>query len=157
MNYDKELAKYARQLDNPKYFNRILTILEKAEKDKYEFKDFNDYDLEKISREIKEYYEAITTEEEHKRMVRYCNSYWFVLSDKNFVLYEADSLMYALSFYVRANLLLLFARIGQAAAPDKWEESKNSTKKLVLCRGAVKAAEIMECEVGEVEERKIEL
>ncbi len=50
-------------------------IIEKAEKEKYEYKDFNDYDLEKISREIKEYYEAVTTEEEHKKMVRYCNSY----------------------------------------------------------------------------------
>ena len=36
-------------------------IIEKAEKEKYEYKDFNDYDLEKISREIKEYYEAVTT------------------------------------------------------------------------------------------------
>lgn len=90
-------------------------------------------------------------------MVRYCNSYWFVLSDKNFVLYEADSLMYALGFYARANLSLLFSRIRQAVEPNKGVKPKNVRNMIFLCRGAVKAARIIGGEVGEVEERRIEI
>jgi len=155
MNYDKKLAKYAKQLRNPKYFDKILDILEKAEDENYEFKDFNDYDLNKITGEINEYYEAVSTEKDHKKMVKYCNSYWFVLSDKNLILYEAENLLFALTFYVKANLLLIFARIKQSLAPDKWLEVENVTKDLFLCRGALKAAKFLECEIFDLEERKI--
>ena len=157
MNYDKKLAKYAKQLRNPKYFGKILDILEKAEDENYEFKDFNDYDLNKITGEINEYYEAVTTEEDHKKMVKYCNSYWFVVSDIGFLLYEAENVIYALSFYIKAKLLLRFDRIRQALAPETWEKAKNARKELFLCRGALKAAEIMKCEVFDLEERRIEL
>ena len=157
MNYDKQLAKYARQLDNPKYFDRILRVIEKAEKEKYEFKDFNDYDLEKITREIEAYFEAITTEEDHKQMIKYCNSRWFILSDKNFILYETESLILALMFYVKTYLLLLYVKIIQTITPEKWEEAENATRELYLCRGAVKAAEIIGCEIFDLEEKIVEL
>ena len=156
MNYDKKLAKYAKQINNPKYYGKIQDILENADKKNYEFKYFNDYDLEKITREINEYYEQITTEEDHKKMVKYCNSYWFVVSDIGFLLYESENLLYALSFYIKANLLLLFGRIGQAIAPEKWGEATNVRRRLFVCRGASKAAKIMKCEVFDLEERKIE-
>ncbi len=157
MNYDKKLAKYAKQINNPKYYGKILDILEQAEADNYEFKDFNDYDLEKITSEINEYYEAVKTEEEHKKMVKYCNSYWFVVSDKNLILYEADNIILAFIFYAKANLFLLFARISQVIAPNKWVKAENATKSLYLCRGALKAAEMIGCEVFDLKERKIEL
>lgn len=155
MNYDKKLAKYAKQINNPKYYDKIQDILEKAEKNNYEFKDFNDYDLEKITGEINAYYEAVTTEEDHKKMVKYLNSYWFIVSDKNLILYEADNIILAFIFYVKANLFLLFARISQVIAPNKWVKTENATKNLYLCRGALKAAEIIGCEIFELEEKKI--
>ncbi len=155
MNYDKKLAKYAKQINNPKYYGKIINILEKAEDENYEFKDFNDYDLEKITGEIKDYYEAVTTDEDHKKMVKYCNSYWFVLSDKNLILYETENLIFAITFYIKANLLLIFARIRQALAPDKWIEAENVTKELFLCQGALKAAKIMGCDIFDLEEKKI--
>lgn len=64
---------------------------------------------------------------------------------------------YALGFYVRANLLLLFSRIRQAVEPDKGVKPKNVRNMIFLCRGAVKAARIIGGEVGEVEERRIEI
>lgn len=157
MNYDKKLAKYAKQINNPKYYGTIIDILEKAEDENYEFIDFNDYDLEKITGEINDYYEEVSTEEDHKKMVKYCNSYWFVLSDKNLILYEAENLILALTFYVKANLLLIFARIRQALVPDKWVESENVTKELFLCRGALKAAKIVGCEIFDLEEKMIKI
>ena len=71
MNLDKKLAKYARHLDNPKYYDKITKILMKAEKNGYQFKNFNDFDMLKISGELAAYYDVITTDEEHKRMVNY--------------------------------------------------------------------------------------
>ncbi len=155
MNYDKKLAKYAKQINNPKYYDRILDILERADDENYEFKDFNDYDLEKISGEIEAYYKAITTEEDHKRMIKYCNSYWFVLSDKDLILYEAEYLIFALLFLIKAYLFLLYTKISRAITPEKWIETENATKDLYLCRGALKAAEIIGCEIFDLEEKKI--
>ena len=62
------------------------------------------------------------------------------MSDIGFLLYETENVIYALSFYIKANLLLLFARL----------------RMLFLCRGALKSAEIMKCEVFDLEERKVE-
>ena len=59
MNYDKQLAKYARHLDNPKYYGKIINIIEKAERKNYKFRLFNDYDLERITGEVCSYYDAI--------------------------------------------------------------------------------------------------
>ena len=45
MNLDKKLAKYARQLENPKYYEKILKIFDKADEKRYRFKDFSDADI----------------------------------------------------------------------------------------------------------------
>ena len=39
MNLDKKLAKYARQIKNPKYYGKILDILDKADETNYQFKE----------------------------------------------------------------------------------------------------------------------
>lgn len=155
MNYDNKLAKYAKQINNPKYYGKIINILEQAEDENYEFKDFNDYDLEKITGEIETYYEEITTEEDHKKMVKYCNSYWFVVSDKDLILYETECLIFALFFLIKAYLFLLYAKISRVITPEKWIETENATKDLYLCRGALKTAEIIECSIFDLEEKKI--
>lgn len=45
MNLDKKLAKYAKRLDNPKYYLKILKIIDKADETRYRFKDFSDADI----------------------------------------------------------------------------------------------------------------
>lgn len=65
-------------------------------------------------------------------MIKYCNSRWFIVSDKNFILYETESLILALMFYVKTYLLLFYVKIIQAITPEKWEEGENATKELYL-------------------------
>ncbi len=44
MNLDKKLSRYAKHIDNPKYYEKILHILDKADEKHYIFKDFSKLD-----------------------------------------------------------------------------------------------------------------
>lgn len=143
MNLDKKLAKYARQLDNPKYYGKILKILEKADKTGYQFKKFNNWDLEKITGEIFAYYDAITTEEDDKRMIRYCNKDWFIISDKNYVLFTTPSIFIALSVYIRCYMILHFTFLTRITNPYKFLEAEKVDKKFFMIRGAIKASKFL--------------
>ena len=155
-NYDKQLAKYARQLENPKYYDRILKILDKAERIKYQWKQFNIYDLERITGEILAYSEVITTDIEHKRMVKHCNSNWFLISDKNYILWESESFLIALSTYIRAYLILWYARIKQLFFTDRLITTDNVNNEIYLVRGAIKAAKVLGCDFWDLEDKWVD-
>ena len=156
-NYDKQLAKYARQLENPKYYEKITKIIDTAEKHNYKWKLFNLYDLHKITGEICAYYDAVPTDEEHKRMIRHCNSNWFLISDKNYILWESESFLIAFSTYLRAYLLLWYARIKQLFVTDRLITTDNVDKDIYLVRGAIKAAKLLDCEFWDLEDKRVEV
>ncbi len=155
MNLDKKLAKYARQIKNPKYYGKILDILNKADETNYQFKDFSLYDLEYLTGEIASYYDAIQTDEDDRRMIKYCNSIWFIISDKKYILWETESLIIALGFMIRAYFLMFFVKLSQLINPVKAFDTRNVNWDMYLIRGGLKAAEFFDCEIDEVEERRI--
>ena len=155
MNLDKKLARYARQLDNPKYFPKILDILDKADKTNYQFKDFNLYDLDHVASEIKAYYDAIQTPEEDARMIKYCNNFWFIISDKNYILYETPNLLWALEVYFKSYLFLFIARVRQLFYQDRLITTDNVNKDVWLIRGAIKASKFLDCTIFELDEYKV--
>ena len=157
MNYDKRLAKYARNLNNPKYYIPILRLLEDAERKGYKFKLFNEKDIEHIYDEVNCYLDAIPTEEDHKRMIKYYNSIWFIISDKKYILWETTSLFIALGFMLRAYLMLFFVRLSQLIKPERAFDTHNIDWDMVLIQGGLNAAEYLGCEFDEVEERRIEI
>ncbi len=157
MNLDKKLAKYARQIKNPKYYGKILDILDKADETNYEFKDFSLYDLEYLTGEIEAYYNAIQTDEDDERMIKYLNSIWFIISDKKYILWETESLFIALGFMIRAYFLMFFVKLSQLINPAKAFDTHNVNWDMYLIRGGLKAAEFFNCEIDEVEERRIEI
>ncbi len=157
MDLDKKLAKYARQIKNPKYYGKILDILDKADETNYEFKDFSLYDLEYLTGEIEAYYNAIQTDEDDERMIKYLNSIWFIISDKKYILWETESLFIALGFMIRAYFLMFFVKLSQLINPAKAFDTHNVNWDMYLIRGGLKAAEFFNCEIDEVEERRIEI
>ncbi len=157
MNYDKRLAKYARNLNNPKYYIPILRLLEDAERKGYKFKLFNEKDIEHIYDEVNCYLDAIPTEEDHKRMIKYYNSIWFVISDQKYILWETVSLFIALGFIFRAYLMMFFVKLSQIIIPARALDTHNIDWDMVLIHGGLNAAEYLDCEIDEVEERRIEI
>ena len=157
MDLDKKLAKYARQIKNPKYYGKILDILNEADETNYQFKDFSLYDLEYLTGEIASYYDAIQTDEDDRRMIKYCNSIWFIISDKKYILWETESLFIALGFMIRAYFLMFFVKLSQLINPVKAFDTRNVNWDMYLIHGGLKAAEFFGCEIDEVEERRIEL
>ncbi len=155
-NYDKQLAKYARQLENPKYYEKIIAIIDAAEKHNYIWKDFNIYDLHRITGEICAYYDAVPTDEEHRRVIKHCNSNWFLISDKNYVLWESQSFLIALSTYIRANLILWYARIKQLFVTDRLITTDNVNNTFYLVRGAINTAKVLNCEFWDLEDKWVE-
>lgn len=152
MNLDKKLAKYARQIKNPKYYGKILDILDKAEEKNYQFKDFSLYDLEYLTGEIEAYYNAIDTDEEDRRMVEYFNNIWFIVSDKHYILAETPYLWIALSVYIRCYIFLFWSKLTRLINPMHFFECNNVNSELYLFRGALKTAEFLQCEVFDLEE-----
>ncbi len=155
MNYDRKLAKYARQLENPKYYERILKILEKADKANYTFKDFTNADLEHITSEICSYFDAITTQEEHKKMIAHTNKNWFVISDKNLILWETDNLINALLYLIKGYFLLITTRFRQFFRPDLIITIQNVNWDISLCRGALRTATKIGCSFWNLEDKRI--
>ena len=155
-NYDKLLAKYARHLENPKYYEKITEIIDKADKRNYKWKDFNVYDRHYILSEICSYYDAVPTDEEHKRMIRHCNSNWFLISDKNYILWESESFLIALSTYIRAYIILWYARIKQLFFTDRLITTDNVNNDFYLVRGAINTAKVLNCEFWDLEDKWVE-
>ena len=155
MNLDKKLAKYARQIKNPKYYSKILDILDKAEEKNYQFKDFTIFDLEYLTGEIEAYYSVIETDEEDKRMVEYFNSIWFIVSDKHYILAETLYLWIALSIYIRCYIFLFWSKLTRLINPLHFFECNNVNSELYLFRGALKAADYIGCEVFDLDEYRI--
>ena len=157
MNYDKKLAKYAKNLNNPKYYIPILRLLEDAERKNYKFKLFSQNDIEHIHNEIDCYLAAVPTEADHKRMIKYYNSIWFIISDKKYILWETQSLFIALGFMLRGYLMMFFVKLSQLINPDRALDTYNIEWDMYLIHGGLKAAEFFGCEIDEVEERRIEV
>ena len=157
MNLDKKLAKYAKQIRNPKYYGKILDILDKADETNYQFKDFSLYDLEYLTGEIEAYYNAIQTDEDDKRMIKYCNSYWFVVSDKKYVIWKTAYLWIALSVLLRAKILVIAVKIRQRLRSDLFTDMENVSNDLYLFHGAIKAAEFIGCDVLDLDKETIEV
>ena len=155
MNYDKQLAKYARHLDNPKYYGKIINIIEKAERKNYKFKLFNVYDLERITGEVCSYYDAVPTEEENKRMIHYFNNTFFLISDKNLILWSSNNFFEVYSIYIRMKFMILNARITQLFRPDLYIEIGNVNNDIYFCRGALKAAKVLNTDVFNLDEYSV--
>ncbi len=157
MNLDKKLAKYAKQIRNPKYYGKILDILDKANETNYEFKDFSLYDLEYLTGEIEAYYNEIETDEDDARMIQYCNSIWFIVSDKHYILAETPFLWIALSIYIRSYSFVFLSKITRLVNPTHFYECNNIDSVLYIFRGGIKAADFIGCDLWNLEENKINL
>ncbi len=155
MNLDKKLAKYAKKINNPKYYGKILDILDKAEETNYQFKNFTIFDLEYLTGEIEAYYNVVETDEEDKRMVKYFNNIWFIVSDKHYILAETPYLWITLSVYIRCYLFLFWSKLTRLINPMHFFECNNVNSELYLFRGALKAAEYLGCEVADLEEYQL--
>lgn len=155
MNLDKKLAKYARQIKNPKYYGKILDILDKADETNYQFKDFSLYDLEYLTGEIEAYYNAIETDEDDERMIKYYNSIWFIVSDKHYILAKTPFLWIALSIYMRSYIFVFLSKVSRIINPTHFFECNNIEKDLYIFKGALKTAEYLKCEVFDLEEYEL--
>ncbi len=155
MNLDKKLAKYARHIDNPKYYKKIRTVLIKAKRNNYNFKDFNDNDMIEIYARINSFFEVNDTPEKQKRIIEYFNSIWFIVSDKHYILAKTPYLWIALSVYIRCYIFLFWSKLTRLINPLHFFECNNADSDLYLFRGALKAAEYLECEVLDLEEYQL--
>lgn len=154
MNLDKKLAKYANQLENPQYYEKILKILDKAHEKHYKFKDFSDADIMHIFDVINSYFDINL--EKHEEIVEYCNKIWFIVSDKHYILAETPYLTIALSVYIRCYIFLILSKLSRLINPTHFYDCNNIEAELHLFRGGIKAAEYIGCEIYELEDNKIE-
>ena len=155
MNLSKKLAKYARKLDNPKYYYKIQDILEKAEKIGFNLEDFNYMDIAKIQETIGEYFEQIDNKAAHKRIVKYYNSYWFIVSDKKYVLFTTATLFSAIWIYLRCSFILHLAKLQQPFMLDRIIMADNVNKDIYLFKGGIRTSRFIGCDVLELEENRI--
>lgn len=157
MSLDSKLKKYASHLDNPKYYKKINDILLEAFEKNYEFESFNYDDLAYIHTEIDAFFDALQTEEEQKRMIKFCNSYWIIVSDKNYILGYTPNLLTAIYFIVKSHFILFISKIRQTIDPTVLIDFAHINKDLYLCHGALKAAELLGCDFYELQDKIIEL
>ncbi len=153
MNLDKKLAKYARKLDNPKYYLKILKIIDKADEKRYRFKDFSDADIMHIFDVIDSYFEINL--DKHEEIIEYCNRIWFIVSDKHYILAETPFLSIALSVYIRCYMFLVWSKITRLISPTHFYECNNIDSELHLFRGGIKAAEYIGCDIYNLEENRV--
>ncbi len=155
MNLDKKLAKYARHIDNPKYYKKIRSVLIKAKRTNYTFKDFNENDMIEIYARINSFFEVNDTPEKQKRIIEYFNSIWIIISDKHYILAETPYLWIALSVYIRCYIFLFWSKLTRLINPIHFFECNNVESELYLFRGALKAAEYLGCEVADLDEYRL--
>ena len=152
MTLDKKLKKYASHIENPKYYQKINDILLEAFEKDYQFESFSYEDLAYIHNEIDSFFDTLKTKEERDRMIKYCNSIWFIISDKKYILWETESIFIALSFIIRAYFMIFFVKLSQLINPATAFETHNINRDMYLCRGGIKAAEFLNCELDKVED-----
>lgn len=155
MNLDKKLAKYARHIENPKYYKKIYSILEKGKRINYKFKNFNDYDMVEIYARINSFFEVNDTPKKQKRVIEYFNKIWIIVSDKHYILAETPYLWIALSVFIRCYMFLFWSKLTRLINPSHFFECNNVESKLYLFRGAIKTAEYLKCEVFDLNEYKL--
>ncbi len=155
MNLDKKLAKYARHIDNPKYYKKIRSVLIKAKRTNYTFKDFNENDMIEIYARINSFFEVNDTPEKQKRIIEYFNSIWIIISDKHYILAETPYLWIALSVYIRCYIFLFWSKLTRLINPIHFFECNNVESEIYLFRGALNAAEYLGCEVADLDEYRL--
>lgn len=155
MNLDKKLSKYVKFLGNPKYYGKIIDIIDKADGIGYEFKSFTQDDLDDIVDILYDYYSVFETDEKHKQMVKYCNSLWFIVSDKHYILAKTPYLTIALSIYIRSYMILFFSKISRLINPAHFFECDNVESDLYIFHGGLKAVEYIGCDITDLEENLI--
>lgn len=156
MNLDKKLAKYAKRIDNPKYYLKILKIIDKADETRYRFKDFSDADIMHIFDVVDGYFEVYGEPEKHKEMIKFCNSYWFIITDKHYIVWISASFLLALSTIIRSYFLLFLSKLSRLINPAHFFECDNVNNNLYLKHGALKAAEFLGCEIFDLDEYRLE-
>ena len=156
MSLDKKLVKYARKLDNPKYYNKIIKIIDKADRKQYRFKDFTDADIMHIFDVIDSYFAVNNTPEMHRRVVEYFNKMWIIVTDKHYILAETPYLGIALSVYIRCWIMFHFSIFTQIISPKHHLGNVNVDKEILLFRGALNVAEYFKCEVFDLDEYKLD-
>ena len=157
MNLDKKLKKYASHIDNPKYYQKVNDILLEAFEKDYQFESFSYDDLAYIHNEIDSFFDTLQTEEERDRMIKFCNSYWVVVSDKNYVLGYTPNLLTAIYFIIKSYFIIFFSKIRQSLDPTIMIDFEHINKDMYLCHGALKAAKLMGCDFLDLSERMVEL
>ncbi len=157
MILDKILARYAKQIYNPKYYFKILDILEFAEKINYKFTMFSDADLEYITGEINAYFNALQEPEEHLYMIKHLNSNWFVTTDKNYILFENCSLFKTLRFFIKTNIFLMCIRMRQIFRPDLIINVSKVKNDIYLKRGGISVSKQFNCNIFELDNRRVTL
>ena len=146
MNYDKQLKKYAAQIDNPKYYKKIREILLEAFENDYKYESFNYEDLAYIHMRLDAFYDTLPDVEDQKRMIKFCNSYWVIITDKNYWLGCTPNLFTAIFCLIQNYLTIFIYRIKQALNPTVLIEFEHVNKHLYLCHGGLKAAELLGCD-----------
>ncbi len=132
MNLDKKLAKYARHIDNPKYYKKIRSVLIKAKRTNYTFKDFNENDMIEIYARVKSFFDVNDTPEKQKRIIEYFNYIWIIVSDKHYILAETPYLWIALSVYIRCYIFLFWSKLTRLINPLHFFEYNNTEYELYL-------------------------
>ncbi len=155
MNLDKKLAKYAKYIDNPKYYKKIRSVLIKAKRINYTFNDFNENDMIEIYARVKSFFDVNDTPEKQKRIIEYFNYIWIIVSDKHYILAETPYLWIALSVYIRCYIFLFWSKLTRLINPLHFFECNNVESELYLFRGALNAAEYLGCEVADLDEYRL--
>ncbi|WP_027727676.1 hypothetical protein [Treponema sp. C6A8] len=154
MNYDKKLARLVKDVNNPKNYKKILDLLGKAYQAEYQFKDFSKKDIDYICGEILGFYDAVKTSADEKRMINWYNKCYFIVSDKNCVLFETMSLRTAVEFYIRGTVMLLATKVKNAFSLDKFVFAENIENCMYLIRGAGKTARFCNVEWHQLDDLK---
>ncbi len=101
------------------------------------------------------YFEVNNSYEKHKRTIKYFNSYWFIITDKKYIVWISRSLLISLSFIIRGYFLLFISKLTRLISPTHFLECENVNWDLYLCRGALKDADFLECDVLDLDEYMI--
>lgn len=151
MNYDKKLAKYAKRLENPKYYGKIVEILVSAKKKHYSFKQFNEYDLELIKETVSDFFNNHNYRE-CDRIIKYCNKYWFVVSDRNRIIFITPYTIGALIFWIKGKFLINYLKIRQFFLTDRIITINNLKNDFCICRGAIKTCDFLEITLDKLDD-----
>ena len=154
MNYDKKLARLFKDVNNPKNYRKILDLLGNTYLKEYHFKDFNNKDLDYIVEHILDFFSAVKKTEDEKRLISWYNKCYFIVSDKNYVLFETMSLFMALQFYIRGSLMMFFAKLKNCFSFERFIFADNIDKHMYFIKGVNNAARFCNVEWDELDNLK---